>query len=104
MVWRTITLMVSDAPNKKSTPSESAKLRDTPKMTVNTPNAKTHQSMVAPAQRAEPGRADFQNLARVNGQQRNRAAQQHGEQIERHCAQDEFIAPNILQALQDHAE
>jgi len=57
MVVRTMTLMVSDAPIRKSMMSESAMEWDKPKAMVKTPNPVTHQSMAVPARRLSGQRA-----------------------------------------------
>ena len=57
MVERTMTLIVSAAPTRKSMISESVNDRDRPKATVKAPNAATHHSMARPALRLSGQRA-----------------------------------------------
>ena len=52
------------------------------------------------AQPAEAVRPDVQDVARVRGQERDRAAEQHGEEIERDGAEDHLLAPDEAQALE----
>ena len=44
------------------------------------------------AQQAEAPRPDLQDVARVDRQQRHRAAEQHGEEVERDRAEDDRAA------------
>ena len=105
-VWRTTTLMLSSAPVRKSIAQESQKLRDRPKMMVASPKPATASSMARPARRMggrcasrmamqkaptagaarsqpNPCAPTLQDIFREHRQQVHRAAQQHGEQIER---------------------
>ncbi len=52
------------------------------------------------AQPAEAVRPYMQNVARICGQQRRRAAEEHGEQVERHGAEDDLPPPHEADALE----
>ncbi len=52
------------------------------------------------AQPAEAVRPDVQDVARVRRQQRDRAAEQHGKEVERDGAEDHLLAPDEAQALE----
>ena len=90
-------------------------LRETPKRIVNTPNAATHHNIFTPARRPSgrwastmamvaapmagaqrkrprPQGSGFQNVARIHRQQRHRAAEQHGEEVQRNRAQHHFFS------------
>ncbi len=54
------------------------------------------------AQHSQPIRTGVQNLACVNRQQRHSASQQHRKKIQRHAAQNQLIAPDVAEAVQDH--
>jgi hypothetical protein len=51
IVWRMITLTMSQAPTAISDAIDSARLRERPNTIVKTPKPATHQSIVAPARR-----------------------------------------------------
>jgi hypothetical protein len=47
-----MTLTISQAPSSMSAPRDNTRLRESPNTMVNTPNPKTHASIVRPALRA----------------------------------------------------
>ena len=114
------TLTMSTAPSSARAASESANDDDSAKTIVAPPNAATAANIVradAPPQRvpreiqrrreradsgraaqhAEPGRPDVQDVLGVDRQERRRAAQQHGEQIERDGAEDHGVSANVVE-------
>ena len=50
------------------------------------------------AQGAERPRTEVQDVARVHRQERGRAAEEHGEEIERDGAEDDLVAPHVAHA------
>ena len=114
---RMTTLTTSAAPRTESATSERTKLVERPKTTVAAPKTMTARKRVRPippleriarqedrrqqgahgrrrAQEPEPGGARAQDVARVDGQERGGAAQQDGEQVERHRAEQHRPVPD----------
>ena len=56
------------------------------------------------AQPAEAFRAEVQDLLGVDRQQGDDAAHQHGEEVERYGAQDDFLLPDEAEALEHVVE
>ena len=56
------------------------------------------------AQQAEPPRPGMQDVARIDRQQRRRAAEQHREEIERDGAEHDLLAPHIAEAGEQRVE
>jgi hypothetical protein len=56
------------------------------------------------ARSAEPPRPDLQDVARIDRQQRGRAAEQHGEQVERQRAEDRRLAPDERDAREHRTQ
>ena len=115
------TLMLSKTPVRNRQTSDSANDRDRPKPIVARPKPATHQQQDAAgtlprlearrdqrhrqraepgrgAQPAEPGGADLQDVLREDRQQRDRAAEQHREQIERDRRQEQRVGADEPEA------
>src|ERR1700689_783125 len=108
-VLRVTTLTMSDAPTQISAAKDSGVQRDTPKINVATPKIATAITMRGPICRgraprrgarhqAQPDRADHQNVAGENRQQRGSAAKQHAEQFERDRAQPRLVVADEIDA------
>ena len=53
------------------------------------------------AEQAKPPRSDFQDVARIDREQRGRAAEQHREEIERDRAEHDLLVPDVAEAGDD---
>ena len=125
-VWRITTLTLSSAPATTSAASDSQNHVDSPKTMIASPNPATDQTKTRPERRnggmqplrdghrqradrgrggepAERRRPDVQDVLGEHRQQRNRAAEQHREEIERDHAEDRLRAPDVLEAGQELA-
>ncbi len=112
---------MSVAPRKASATIDSQVMVDRPNSTVKAPNSATKPSMIIAgmvadrmsgqpdgdadgadagrrAQQAETPGAEFENVARIDRQQRRGAGQKHGEQIERDGAEHDLLAPDVAEA------
>ena len=120
---RTNTLTMSPAPAMASATSESQKLVDRPKVIVHTPKSATPPNIQRArvpldgphaeperddgradagrgAHQAEPDGVDVQDLVRIHRQQRDHAAEQHREQVQRDGAEHGFLVPHEHEAAE----
>ena len=114
MTLRITTLTPSASPLTNSAASDSTKDVESPKTSIETPNSPTHdeedrtrpthrpvarreqhRQHGAPRRRGpqhtQPDRADVEDVAREDRQQRDGAAEEHGEQVQRHGAQQRLV-------------
>ena len=121
IVARMFMLIMSAKPLTASAASESANERESPKTTMLAPKTPTTTSSVRPASRcsgrrdqhdpgderadrrrapqhSEPDRPDLEDVAREERQQRNGAAEEHGDEVERDRAQQDRRAAHEPEA------
>ena len=118
---------MSVAPSRASATIDSHGMVETPNSTVKTPNSATKTNMTMPAwsrigwpvsqtatsdradagrgaQQAEPPGPEFEDVAGIDRQQRHRAGQKHGEEVERDRAEHDLLAPDVAEAGKQRVE
>ena len=58
----------------------------------------------AGAEQAESEGAGVEDLARVDGEERDGAAEEDGEEVEADGPEDDFVAPDVAEAIEDEDE